>query len=208
MIDGWLLHSIFSHLPPRDLISCAAVCREFYAIARADKAWERHKQRVLKYCPTLQSIFEKHGQETDGKRVLKRHKKQTPQGTWYIFARFLMLCPFQLAVERCKSKFAVNITSDVVEAAAIFSRFPAIYKKSTVGNWAKRSINNASMDYFIHFRIDYERDTGSDLIFLSIRNSQNIKIIQYTGFLRQTDCVAYSSVSTPFLKLIHDCYCF
>lgn len=202
MIDGWLLHLIFSHLSPRDLISCAAVCREFYAIARADKAWERHKQRVLKFCPTLQPIFDQHGQETDGKRVLKKRKKQTPQGTWYIFARFLMRCPFQLAFERRKSKFAVVITSTVLEAAILFFYYPIEYKKSAVFNVGTHSIINNGFEYFFSFKME---TANNDYVICSCAaDSVSARIYKNNEGFTYLYWERIAKISAPFLNLVHN----
>jgi hypothetical protein len=198
MIEGWLLHIIFSHLPPRDLISCAAVCREFYAIARADKAWERHKQRVLEYCPTLQSVFDQHGQETDGKRVLKKRKKQTPQGTWYIFARFLMRCPFQLAFERRRSNFAVVITSDVLNAAIL-----CLYGKDAVicaFVCRKYAVDNSQKIDFIRIWIKTENQQC-----VHFHNKWLAKTVDvYQGGLWYERKIETQIISAPFLALVHN----
>jgi F-box-like len=196
MIEGWLLHIIFSHLPTRDLISCAAVCREFYAIARADKAWERHKQRVLEYCPTLQPVFDQHSQETDGKRVLKKRQKQTPQGTWYIFARFLMRCPFQLAFERRRSNFAVVITSNVLNAAitCLYGRDPSF-----------------SISFFRKYAVDYTQKIDFIRIWIKTESQRAhfhcewmAKTVDIYGTGWAERRIETKIVSAPFLALVHD----
>jgi hypothetical protein len=98
-MEGWLIHTILAHLSPKDLLGCGLVSREFYALSRADHAWERHKVRLLHYCPALASLFEAHPQKTDGKRV-KKWAKRPPAGTWYIFCRFLMRDQYEQARKR------------------------------------------------------------------------------------------------------------
>lgn len=197
MLDGWLLHLIFSHLPPHDLITCAAVCREFYSIARADRAWERHKQRVLEYCPLLAPVFEAHGQETDGKRVLKKRQKQTIQGQWYVFARFLMRNPFELAYERRKSKFAQGVTSAVVEAAVLCLYYPK--KRERYNPYNKHCVDYKQKIWFIHICVH----SDVSIVVLSEWMSRYAKVSR--SFPRHTEAkIPLDVLAQPFLSVVHD----
>jgi hypothetical protein len=96
-----VLGYIFEHLEsPFDLLQVAAVCKDFYLIARGDRCWHSHKQRILLQVPLLEPLFEKHRNKVkpiDGKRIrLKKRSNyirnawRVPKGIWFVFAKHLM----------------------------------------------------------------------------------------------------------------------
>jgi F-box domain len=205
-MEGWLIHAILAHLSPRDLIGCGLVSREFYALSRADKAWERHKLRVLHYCPTLASIFDAHPQETDGKRVKKRAKR-TPQGTWYIFCRFLMRNPFKLACERRKTRFAAVVTDAVLFAAmqVLIWGKPHItqlgmHQQLNADKRGYTCINNFNVHWF--FTVEHrfrDVDPRAEQQYFRGFWNRNSVFVGYRNFALDS-----STMVSPFLYVVHD----
>lgn len=175
-------------------------CARNFIPLLADKAWQRHKERVLLYCPTLASVFDAHGQETDGKRVLQsKRQKQTPQGTWYIFARFLMRNPYTLAFERRKSKFAQAMTSAVVEASVLCLYYPE--RRERHNPW-----NNHCVDYTIKkllfIRVNVHGSHSISL--LSDWMATHMRIVRYSQVPNVDVQISVQIMARPFLAIVHD----
>ena len=147
------------------------------------------------YCPSLASVFDAHGQETDGKRVLQsKRQKQTPQGTWYIFARFLMRNPYTLAFERRKSKFAQKITSAVVEASILCLYYPE--KRVPYNPWQKHCVNyKAKRMFYIHVVVN-----GQNGLIVNCDWMANTLAVTQRWQVR----VGLKILATPFLSIVHD----
>jgi len=224
MKEGWLWHVVFSYLPPHDLVACSRVSLEFCALSRADKAWERHKGRVLYYCPRLADIFNAHCQQSDGKRVFReiipeweaQQKRRkvilTPQGTWYIFVKYLMRNPFKMAFERREGNVAPLITNAVVEATLLVL-FPreVSYRADVLDTHRvkRRSVCNKYRSGFLHvwFGIDdwrenkinntvrFKLDYSSNLLEIYIRRAPGLSHVShmFTG-----------DIESVFINIIHD----
>jgi hypothetical protein len=196
-MEGWLIHAILEHLSPRDLIGCGLVSREFYALSRADRAWSRHKARLLRYCPALARIFEAHPQETDGKRVKKRHKV-VPQGTWYIFCRFLMRDPFKMACERRLSGVEPNITDTIMRA----SMNVIIHDKPQIRTLLFSCITNEQPKHFVYYIhcMPSTNVVAPMQVFTASWNASDMNV----GAYRDKRSIHMSLMMAPFSHVVHD----
>lgn len=100
MEEPYLWQLVFLHQSPRELLQFGAVSKTMYTISRANQAWEPKKLHVLHWCPDLLPLFERYTKDNSphDKRVTVRQGKKrriTPQGTWYVFAKFLLRWPYQ-----------------------------------------------------------------------------------------------------------------
>lgn len=202
-MDAWVFQNIFQSLPPKSLLVLGCVSKDFYNMSRSDNAWKRHKDRILEYCPNLTFVFDQHKQLTDGKRVKRRRKNLVPQGTWYIFAKYLMRCPFQMALERKSGNIASVITNAVLEATilVIFKDSPNVNirrpRRLRDGNIC---LNNKSEDFFFHMIMDTFIEDYCIYFILT-----DYDYITYSRYINiNGKYITIINMFAPFRSVVHD----
>ena len=86
LLDRNLWCYILSLLPPRDILACMGVSHTIQTHVRAEPTWQRHRDRVLTWCPSLHSLF------CDNRRMPRTCKRQKKKcvDSWFVFSNYLL----------------------------------------------------------------------------------------------------------------------